>query len=135
MSMGYGGMARVLLEDDMTVIYEYAAYNFSEAKCRNEEHLYDGTIEIDKTALPKVFVTKKIKRGPKRKKRVIVKCGCNKVDYDKLIAEKKIVIENSRFCWKFAPNGIGFMAIRILFTICRNYEEKGVLLKKIGLHS
>ena len=135
MSMGYGAMARVLLEDDKTVIYEYAAYNCIEDKFRNNERVYDGIIEIDKIAFPPIVVTKKIKRGANGKKKIIMKNSCDEIDYDKLIAEKKIVIENSRFCWKFTPHGIGFMAMRILFAICRNYEKEGALLKKIGLHS
>ena len=135
MSMGYGAMANVLLEDDKTVIYEYAAYNYIEATCRNEERIYDGMIEIDKTALPKVIVTKKIKKGPNGKKRVITRYHCDKIDYVRLTDEGKIVIDNSRFCWKFTPNGVGFMAMRILFILFGTYEKEGILLKHVEGHS
>ena len=49
MSRGIGAHANLVLQDDKTVIYEYGGYNLSEEKYRNEAHIYDGTITIQRS--------------------------------------------------------------------------------------
>ena len=41
MSKGIGGSARVVMEDENTVVYEYYAYNLNEEEYQNREHIYD----------------------------------------------------------------------------------------------
>ena len=42
MSRGIGGSARVIMQDENTVVYEYYAYNLNEEEYRNRDHIYDG---------------------------------------------------------------------------------------------
>ena len=51
MSMGYGGSARLVLQDENTAIYEYSPYNLNEVEYRNSERIYDGLITISKDGL------------------------------------------------------------------------------------
>lgn len=51
MSRGFGGSARMVMQDDSSVIYEYAPYNLNEEQYRNADHIYDGVITISKSAL------------------------------------------------------------------------------------
>ena len=51
MSKGIGGSARVVMQDENTVVYEYYVYNLNEEEYRNREHIYDGIITIDKRFL------------------------------------------------------------------------------------
>lgn len=42
MSRGIGVKAKLILQDDKTVIYEYGLYNWNEEKYRNAEQVCDG---------------------------------------------------------------------------------------------
>ncbi len=42
-------MGDIADQDENTVIYQYGAYNLNESQYRNEKHLADGVIIIDKT--------------------------------------------------------------------------------------
>lgn len=48
MSMGDGGWAKIIAEDDTMVIYEYGSYNLNEPEHRNREKISDGSIIIYK---------------------------------------------------------------------------------------
>lgn len=62
MSMGYGGRARIVLQDNYTVIYEYAPYNLNEPAYRNSENIFDGLITISKQAFVAAEIHTKVKR-------------------------------------------------------------------------
>ena len=100
MSMGFGGFARIVLQDENTVIYEYAPYNLNESAYRNRDRIYDGLITICKDALVEPDIHEKIKRMPGGRKKVVVKRIHRSVDYAALFALGKIEVENSRFCWR-----------------------------------
>ena len=53
MSRGIGVKAKLILQDDKTVIYEYGLYNWNEEKYRNAEQVCDGMISIQKTCFLK----------------------------------------------------------------------------------
>lgn len=133
MSLGYGGFARKVAEDYLTVIYEYGAYNLNDEKYRNQETLYDGTITIDKTALVEPEIRKKIKKHPSGRKEVIIKRIPQDFSTVSLIREEKIIIEKSRFCWKFFGS-VPSVALRIIYKIFREYQINGALPEEIGCH-
>lgn len=64
-------------------------------------------------------IHKKIKRMPSGRKRLIVKRVRRDVNYRDLLLSKKIIVENSRYCWRFvgADSNVGMVAMRIVFHI------------------
>lgn len=45
MSRGFGGSARIVWQDENTVVYEYAPFNLNEPEYRNSEHVYDDGLQ------------------------------------------------------------------------------------------
>ena len=99
MSRGFGGSARIVLQDENTVVYEYAPFNLNEPEYRNSEHTYDGLITISKDSVVEPEIHEKLKRMPSGRKKLIVKRIRRDVDYSALLDAGKITIENSRYCW------------------------------------
>ena len=136
MSLGYGGFARKVAEDDQTVIYEYGAYNLNtddERVSNFDDRIHDGTIAIDKTALVEPEIHEKIKRYPGGKKERIVKRIPRSFSIGLLVAEGKVVLESSRFCWKSVGN-TPFIAWHILDEIFTDYQVNGELPEKTSCH-
>ena len=98
MSKGVGAKAKLILQDDKTVIYEYGLYNWNEEKYRNAEQVCDGMVSIQKTCLLKPEIHEKIKRFPNSKKKLITKKIPVDVDYLKAIDEGLIIIESCSSC-------------------------------------
>ena len=136
MSRGFGGSARIVLQDENTVVYEYAPYNLNEPEYRNSDHIYDGLITISKDSMVEPDIHEKLKRMPSGRKKLIVKRIRRDVDYSGLLAAGKITIENSRYCWHFVgtEKNIGMMAMRVVFHIYDQYQDEGTLPETISLH-
>ena len=134
MSRGFGGRARMVIQDEETVIYEYAPYNLNEERYRNEAIIYDGLITISKIALVDPEIHEKIKKRPSGKKQLIKKRIPRKADYTTLIETGLIRVENSHFCWSILSNGVGKIAMYIVFKIFDQYQTEGALPEKIGYH-
>ena len=64
MSRGFGGSARIVLQDENTAVYEYAPFNLNEPEYRNSEHTYDGLITISKDSMVEPEIHEKLKRMP-----------------------------------------------------------------------
>ena len=94
MSRGFGGWCYITEEDNNKVIYQYGAYNLNEPKYRNEEHIADGMIIIDKNSLIEPDIYEKIKRFPNGKKKLVVKRVAVDVPYADLYSSVKIQIKN-----------------------------------------
>lgn len=62
MSRGIGAHANLVLQDDKAVIYEYGGYNLNEEKYRNEAHIYDGTITIQRSCFLEAEIHEKSRR-------------------------------------------------------------------------
>lgn len=136
MSVGYGGSARLVLQDENTAIYEYSPYNMNEVEYRNSERIYDGLITISKEGLVEPDIHEKLKRMPSgRKKPVVKRVRCD-VNYRDLLLTEKIIIENSKYCWRFVgtDNNIGMVAMKIVFHIFDKYQDDGVLPEVISLN-
>lgn len=134
MSRGLGGSARMIMQDDHSVLYEYAPYNLNEEQYRNPDRIYDGVITISKSALVEPEIHEKIKKWPSGRKQLIVKRIPRDVDYDACFKAGLICIENSRFCWHILPGGFGKIAMHLIFRIFRDYQENGELPENIGYH-
>ena len=132
MSLGIGGTAKLALQDENTVIYEYAPYNLNDPAYRNADSIYDGIITIEKNALVEPEIHEKIKRMPGGRKKTIIKRIRVDVDYSNLLKSKKIKIENSRFCWHIMPNGHGRIALALISQIFSHYQEEGMIPKTIS---
>ncbi|MBQ8908033.1 MAG: hypothetical protein IJY71_05560 [Clostridia bacterium] len=134
MSKGIGGSARIVMQDVNTVIYEYYAYDLDNEACRNPEHIYDGTITIDKRSLVESEIHEKLKKLPKGRKKLITKRVLCDVDFSSRIAAGQISVENSKFCWKFLDNDIGMIAMHLIWKIFRLYQTEGTIPETVGYH-
>ena len=136
MSRGFGGSARIVLQDENAVVYEYAPFNLNEPEYRNSEHIYDGLITISKNSLVEPEIHEKLKRMPSGRKKLIVKRIRHDVDYSALLDAGKITIENSSYCWHMVgtEKNIGMMAMRIIFRIYDHYQDEGTLPETVSLH-
>ncbi len=58
MSKGIGTNANLIFQDDTTIIYEYGNYNLNEEDLKDNNHIYDGTITIQRSCFlePKYIV-------------------------------------------------------------------------------
>ena len=127
MSKGIGGSARIVMQDSDTVIYEYRVYNLNEKEYRNPERIHDGIITIDKHSLVEPEIHEKLKKMPSGRKKLITKRIRRDVDYTERILSKQINVENSRFCWEILVNGIGLIAMHLIFQIFDLYQIEGML--------
>ncbi|WP_408069489.1 hypothetical protein [Butyrivibrio sp. JL13D10] len=127
MSKGIGAHANLIAEDEHSVMYEYGGYNLNDQKYRNENHLYDGAITIQKECFVEPEIHEKLKKMPSGRKRVIVKRIPVSVNYGKMIEDGAIKVENCSNCWKATEDDlkIDVMALHLLFYIFRRYQEDG----------
>ena len=132
MSHGYGGAARIALQGENTVVYEYAAYNRNVEELRNFDHIYDGLITISQNAFVEPEIHEKLKRMPSGRKKRIVKRIERDVDYTARFNAGMITVENSRFCWRTLDKSVGMIAMRIIFKIFRLYQETGRIPDRVG---
>lgn len=128
MSMGYGALARKVLEDESTVIYSYSCWNNGN---RSSISL-DGIISIDKSCFIEPEVHKRIKRLPHSRKKEITKKVIKTIDIDKLIRGNKITVENCELAWRFSGS-IDWFAIRIIEKLSDEYQEYGYIPIKVYL--
>ena len=129
MSMGIGAHAKKIAEDETVVMYEYCGYNLNDPQYRNEEYLHDGTIMIQKECFVGPEIHEKLKKLPNGKKEIIVKRIPISVNYEEMIENGRIVIENCSNCWHTTMGDlhVDIMACRLLFYIFLQYQEKGTI--------
>lgn len=134
MSIGVGAHANLVLQDENTVIYEYGDYDLNEPEFRNEEHLFDGIITIQKDCFLEPEIHEKAKRMPSGRKKTIIKRIPVLVDYPTMIAVGTIVIENCSNCWKITDDEkkVDVMALHILFKLFNQYQEEGTMPEYIS---
>lgn len=135
MSMGYGAFSRKVLEDDTIVIYEYGSFDLNVPEYRNEDHIYDGLIMIDKDCFIEPEIHEKIKRFPSGRKRLVVKRVIRDVDFGEYIDNGKIKIENCSYTWHLMGENkdIDEMALRLLYYLFQEYQEIGKIPEKLSL--
>lgn len=134
MSIGIGVYAKKVLEDDETVIYEYGGYNLNELEYRNEKHILDGSITIQKSCFVEPEMHEKLKKMPSGRKKLITKRIPVSVDYGKMLEDGTVKVENCSCCWHTTENdlAVDVMACYILFYIFRRYQEEGEIPEYIS---
>lgn len=133
MSKGIGAFVKLVLEDSETVIYEYGTYNLNDARYYNKEHICDGIITIDRNCFAEPEIHKKMKKMPSGRKKLIIKRIPVSVDYNKMISDGRIVIENCSNCWEcYSNKNIDRMASPILFYLFLQYQKEGKLPKYLN---
>ncbi len=129
MSKGIGAFVKLVLEDSETVIYEYGSYNLNDAKYYNEKRICDGIITIDRNCFAEPEIHEKMKKMPSGRKKLIIKRIPVHVDYNKMISDGRIVIENCSNYWEcYSNRNTDIMATPILFYLFLQYQEEGKLL-------
>ena len=128
MSRGIGAFVKLVLEDSETVIYGYGSYNLNDATYYNEEHICDGIITIDRNCFAEPEIHEKMKKMPSGRKKLIIKRIPVHVDYNKMISQGRIVIENCSNCWEcYSNRNTDIMASPILFHLFLQYQIDGKL--------
>ena len=127
MSRGIGAFVKKVLEDDTSVLYEYGAYNWNESKYQNLERIRDGSIWIPKSCFSESEIHKKLKRIPSGRKRMVIKRIPVRVDYEKMLRDGTIQVENCSCCWQTRGEGLKVddMACHILFQVFQQYQKEG----------
>ena len=134
MSIGYGGRARIVLQDNDTVIYEYAPYDLNEPAYRNSDNIFDGQITISKQAFVDAEIHTKVKRLPSGRKIPVVKRIRKDVDYAKLLESRAVTVENSKYCWHTMHNGYGMIALKLIYRIFDYYQDNGSIPETMAIH-
>ena len=113
-----------MVDDSTTVLYSYYCYNLNLPSSRNKDRIYDGEIEIQKSALVEPEIHVKIKKWPSGRKQKIIKRIPVDVPICELISEKKVQIKNSGYAWQLA-DGIDIVARSMCLEIFNEYQRKG----------
>ena len=134
MSRGIGVHANLVLEDEKNVIYEYGGYNLNDSEYKNEKHIYDGMIIISRECFVEPEIHEKIKKMPSGREKAISKRIPISVDYEKMLEEGLIKVENCSNCWQVTEGKIHIdvMVCHILFYAFRKYQEEGKIPEHIS---
>ena len=128
MSLGIGGSCRKVLEDDVSVIYEYCAYNLN----INKDCKYDGLILIMKEHLIEPENHERVRKRPSGKKHLVTKRIPRDIPLLELITSGAVQIENCSGTWKKSEGGVDISAIRLCRGLMTEYQETGVLPESFG---
>lgn len=125
LSIGIGGKAKIVLEDDQYVIYDYSGYNLNVPEHMNSENVRDGFITIQKNCFVEPDIHEKVKKWPSGRKELISKRVHVQVPFDEFFSQGFIKVENCRHCWEKRDDGVDVIAMHILFKIFDDYQESG----------
>lgn len=128
MSLGIGGSCRKVLEDDVSVIYEYYSYNLN----KNKDRKYDGLILIMKECLIEPEIHERVRKRPSGKKHLVTKRIPRDIPLLELITSGAVQIENCSGTWKKSEGGVDISAIRLCRGLMTEYQETGVLPESFG---
>ena len=134
MSKGIGIIAHKFFEDNKNVIYKYGNYNLNIPEFRNENHVYDGTITIQKDCFVEPEIHEKWKKQSSGKKKHILKRVPVNVNYGDMLYDGRIVVKNCSNCWMITEDEymIDKMIFHILFYIFLKYQEEGEIPERIS---
>lgn len=134
MSIGIGAYARLLLQDEERVLYEYGGYNLNNKAFWNRTHSYDGCITIQRSCFVEPEIHRKRKKMPSGKKKVVTKRIPVNVDYRKMIKDGFIEVENCSNCWETTEDEkqIDVMALCILDRIVQEYQKESRIPESIS---
>ena len=127
MSIGIGAHANLIVADVNAVVYEYGGYNLNDPDYRNEEHLFDGSITIQRDCFAEPEIHEKKKRMPSGRKKLVVKRIPVDVEYGEMLEDGRIVVENCSNTWRTTENElkVDVMACHLLFKNFCFTKKKG----------
>lgn len=134
MSIGIGAWANKTIEDDKVVYYEYGNYNLNQIEFRNKDLISDGYIIIPKECFIEPEIHRKIKKVPNGQKKHIIKRIPISVDYENMINNGLIIIENCSHCWKVTNDDkkTDVMVLHLLFHLFYKYQIEGQIPESIS---
>lgn len=134
MSRGIEAHANLIVEDEKTVIYGYGGYNLNDSRYRNENHIYDGIITIQRDCFAEPEVQEIMKKIPSGRKKVVVKRNPVYVEYGEMLEDGRIIVENCSNTWWTTEDElhVDVMACKLLFKIFLCYQEKGAIPDEIS---
>ena len=134
MSIGIGALANKIAEDEQSVIYEYGGYNLNLAEYRNENHLYDGVITIQKDCFAEPDIHEKMKKMPSGKRKLVIKRVPVFVDYESMIHDGLIRIENCSNCWQITEDDlkVDVMACQLLHKLFLDYQKESKIPESVS---
>lgn len=134
MSIGIGANARLILEDENTVMYVYNSYNINHPKYSKTEDHCDGSILIQKRCFIQPIIHEKIKKMPRGRKKTVTKRIPVDVDYEQMINDGFITVENCSNCWETTPDEkhIDVMVMHLLFYIFLKYQKENTIPEQIS---
>lgn len=119
MSLGYGGAARLVLDDGDSAIYAYTCTNLNK---RGNDPREDGEIYIELQPIASAYVPKKTKRYPDG---VPVR-SAEDVDYEKMIAAGSLKVTNRSNASCPGGDGIDAQAWELIRKIALRIQLDGV---------
>ena len=134
MSIGEGARASLIAWDDNEVVYVYGGYTFNDKRFLNENNLLDGVITIQRKCFTEPEIHKKLKKMPSGRKKLITKRIPVSVDYEAMIENGTITVENCSNCWRTYERipGVDVAALRLLFIIFSNYQKEGKIPEHVS---
>ena len=134
MSKGIGTNANLIFQDDTTIIYEYGNYNLNEEGLKDNNHIYDGTITIQRSCFLETKIHSKLKKKRNDKKKLITKKIIVNVDYPKMLKNASIVVKNCSQCYKTTNDekNVDIMVCHILYYLFLKYQEQGEIPRNIS---
>ena len=134
MSKGIGTNANLIFQDDTTIIYEYANYNLNEEDLKDNNHIYDGTITIQRSCFLEPKIHSKLKKKRNGKKKLITKKIIVNVDYPKMLKNGSIVVKNCSQCYNTTNDekNVDIMVCHILYYLFLKYQEQGKIPRNIS---
>ena len=134
MSKGIGTNANLIFQDDLTVIYKYGNYNLNEEDLKDSNHIYDGTITIQKSCFLEPKIHSKLNKKRNGKKKLITKKIIINIDYPKMLKNGSIVVKNCSQCYKTTNDekNVDIMVCHILYYLFLKYQEQGKIPRNIS---
>ena len=103
---------------------------------RNEGHLRDGYLTIQRECFIAPEVHEKMKKMPSGRKKLVIKKIPVDVKYREMIQDGRILVENCRNTWRTTDDelSVDIMACHLLTKIFLSYQTEGASPKVITYH-
>lgn len=134
MSVGYGGSCKLYSQNEDVIIYEYYAYDLNKEECYNPNRECDGLIKIDKAAFIEPEIHQKVKRRGSGRKVLVTKRIERDVPISEYLANGKVELINSSYCGRIY-NGVGYVGLRLIIKIFKEYQKDGNIPLTVSIHS
>ncbi len=131
MSVGFQARADLVASDDSGFLYAYACCNLNlQETGENVWKMEDGEIWLSRNALAEPEIHKKVRRLPSGKKKTTAKRIPHWVSVWDLISSGKVTVRNASGTW-ITENSVDMMALRLIQSILREYQEKGEIPDRV----